>query len=138
MPAKVRDAYLLATVRTLMAHGGRSAEEEQKNSKRKQQQRRGGGRRDHKKQSATAAAAILGPDGDNTNNNDPEAFKAKSAIIFVATCERAALVAGILEQVGVPNVALHSLLSQPRRMAALGKFQSEQVRVLVATDGTCL
>jgi len=138
MPAKVRDAYLLATVRTLMAHGGRSTEDERKDSKRKQQQRRGGGggRRDHKKQSATAAAAIFGPDDDNTDNTDPESFKAKSAIIFVSTCERAALVAGILEQVGVPNVALHSLLSQPRRMAALGKFQSEQVRVLVATDGT--
>jgi ATP-dependent RNA helicase DDX49/DBP8 len=31
-------------------------------------------------------------------------------------------------------VALHSLLSQNRRLAALGKFQSEQVRLLVATD----
>ena len=31
-------------------------------------------------------------------------------------------------------MALHSLLSQNRRLAALGKFKSQQVRVLVATD----
>lgn len=60
--------------------------------------------------------------------------KSRSTIVFVATCERAALVSGILSEVGVENVALHSLLSQNRRLAALGKFKSQQVRVLVATD----
>jgi superfamily II DNA/RNA helicase len=31
-------------------------------------------------------------------------------------------------------MALHSLLIQNRRLVALGKFKSQQVRVLVATD----
>jgi ATP-dependent RNA helicase DDX49/DBP8 len=44
------------------------------------------------------------------------------------------LVSGILSEVGVENVALHSLLSQNRRLAALGKFKSQHVRILVATD----
>lgn len=66
--------------------------------------------------------------------DDTEAVKARSAIVFVSTCERAAFVSGILSQVGVENVALHSLLSQNRRLASLAKFKSEQVRVLVATD----
>lgn len=64
-------------------------------------------------------------------NDEP---KARSAIIFVSTCERAALVSEILGQVGVKNVALHSLLSQNRRLAALAKFKSQIVQVLVATD----
>jgi ATP-dependent RNA helicase DDX49/DBP8 len=42
-------------------------------------------------------------------------------------------------RLGVQNVVLHSLLSQNRRLAALGKFKSQQIRVLlVVTDGCCL
>ncbi|EED91976.1 RNA helicase, partial [Thalassiosira pseudonana CCMP1335] len=59
---------------------------------------------------------------------------AQSAIIFVPTCERAAHISGILTELGIHNVALHSLLSQNRRLASLGTFQSQRVRVLVATD----
>jgi len=117
MPARVRDAYLLAALRTLMAYGGRSPEKVLADNKAK--------RHNRKRQKSST-----------TEDEDPavEATKARSTIIFVATCERAALVSGILEQVGVSNVALHSLLSQNRRLAALAKFQSEHVRVLVATD----
>ena len=60
--------------------------------------------------------------------------KARSAIIFVSSCERAALLSETLLQLGVENVALHSLLSQNRRLAALGKFKSQQVNVLIGTD----
>jgi ATP-dependent RNA helicase DDX49/DBP8 len=124
MPSRVRDAYLLATVRTLLANGGRTDEEEER--RQRLQKRHKKDRRNHKH--------IIQSDQNDGDDDNPEAFKAKSAIIFVATCERAALISGILEQVGVANVALHSLLSQPRRLAALAKFQSEQVRILVATD----
>ena len=120
MPSKVRDAYLLATVRTLMAHGGRSPQDERELQHQQNKLRRGN--RSRAKSTTSSSTA-------------DEVGKAKSAIIFVSTCERAAFVSGLLEQVGVANVALHSLLSQPRRLAALGKFQSEQVRILVATDG---
>ena len=125
MPAKVRDAYLLATVRTLMAHGGRSSQDELELQKKQQKQNNRRGRGGNNSKTISTTRTTL----------DDEAGKARSAIVFVSTCERAAFVSGLLEQVGVANVALHSLLSQPRRLAALAKFQSVQVRVLVATDG---
>jgi ATP-dependent RNA helicase DDX49/DBP8 len=108
MPSKVRDAYLLTTIRELMSNGGRAKD--------------------------TKGNPAWRGRGNESDNEDEEAGKARSAIVFVSTCERAALVSGILAQVGVDNVALHSLLSQNRRLAALGKFKSQQVRVLVATD----
>jgi len=111
MPARVRDAYLLTAIRTLMANGGR-------NSNEKVMGTRGSGWNSTKQ----------------TEGDEVDDAKARSAIIFVSTCERAAMVSGILSEVGVKNVALHSLLSQNRRLAALGKFKSQQVRVLVATD----
>jgi ATP-dependent RNA helicase DDX49/DBP8 len=107
MPSRVRDAYLLTTIRTLMANGGRAS--------------------DTQEGSGWTASS-------KTDEEDEDALKARSCIVFVSTCERAALVSGILTNVGVDNVALHSMLSQNRRLASLGKFKSQQVRVLVATD----
>ena len=124
MPSRVRDAYLLTAIRKLMINGGRA--EEVKNPESRHQKRRKGG---YKGKGP--------PDGYKKSKYDIEdksLQKARLAIIFVSTCERAAMVSCILEEVGVANVALHSLLSQNRRLAALGKFKSEQVRVLVATD----
>lgn len=112
MPSRVRDAYLLTTIRTLMSNGGRSKDKEGQHAW------RGKSRRQE----------------ESDNEDEEEGGKARSTIVFVATCERAALVSGILSQVGVENVALHSLLTQNRRLAALAKFKSQQVRVLVATD----
>jgi ATP-dependent RNA helicase DDX49/DBP8 len=113
MPSRVRDAYLLTAIRTLMANGGRRGDETKD-------------RRGRKGSGWTAAR--------HDESDDGEASKTRSAIVFVSTCERAALVSGILSEVGVENVALHSLLSQNRRLAALGKFKSQHVRILVATD----
>ena len=110
MPSRVRDAYLLTTIRTLLSNGGRSKDVEGRNAWRGKSR------------------------AEEEESDDEELGKARSTIVFVATCERAALVSGILSQVGVDNVALHSLLSQNRRLAALAKFKSQQVRVLVATD----
>lgn len=107
MPARVRDAYLVAAVRRLMANGGRA--------------KKG-------KSSPNAKHA------DEDEDEDNALPKARSAILFVSTCERCALVSQLLTVLGVENVALHSLLSQNRRLAALGQFQSEQVRLLVSTD----
>jgi len=114
MPSRVRDSYLLTAIRTLMANGGRRGDEKE--------DRRG------RKGSGWAVSRK------NESDDDEEAAKARSAIVFVSTCERAALISGILSEVGVENVALHSLLSQNRRLAALGKFKSQHVRILVATD----
>jgi ATP-dependent RNA helicase DDX49/DBP8 len=113
MPSRVRDAYLLTTIRALMINGGRRSKAKDANSFKKK-------RREEED-----------PDDDDDLENTA---KARSAIVFVSTCERCALVSGILHELGVPNVALHSLLSQNRRLAALGKFQSQHVRLLIATD----
>ena len=105
MPSRVRDAYLLTTIRTLLQNGGRRP-----------------------KSKSASGWTTTQPD------DEDDEMKAQSAIIFVSTCERCALVSGILHELGVDNVALHSLLSQNRRLAALGKFQSQHVRLLIATD----
>lgn len=115
MPSRVRDAYLLTTIRTLMQNGGR----------RPKTSNTSGGRK------TAQPDDDIGDDDDDDANGDA---KAQSAIVFVSTCERCALVSGILHELGVDNVALHSLLSQNRRLAALGKFQSQHVRLLIATD----
>jgi ATP-dependent RNA helicase DDX49/DBP8 len=117
MPSHVRDAYLITAVRHLMANGGRKGGKDVDRSD-------GSGWND------------LYASGDVNNNFDDEEemAKAKSAIIFVSTCERTAQISGVLSELGVSNVALHSLLNQNRRLASLGKFKSQQVRVLVATD----
>lgn len=117
MPSRVREAYLLCAVRNLMTHGGRA-------------------KKDNSGWSQTTSkdmdiSDILG-EKDNENGEGHKS-KAQSAIIFVPTCERAAHISGILTELGIKNVALHSLLSQNRRLASLGTFQSQQVRVLVAT-----
>lgn len=118
MPSRVRDAYLLTTIRTLLSNGGRAKDTKGRHAWR-------GGRK----------VSLGDSEGNNDSDSDDEdEGKCRSTIVFVATCERAALVSGILDEVGVKNVALHSLLSQNRRLAALGKFKSQQVRVLVATD----
>ena len=117
MPSHVRDAYLITAVRNLMANGGR----------------KGGSGTERSDASGWNDASKNGNDF-SEDDEEEEAKKAKSAIIFVSTCERAAHLSGVLSELGVSNVALHSLLSQNRRLASLAKFKSQQVRVLVATD----
>ena len=115
MPSHVRDAYLITAVRYLMANGGR----------------KGGSGIDRSDASGWNDAS---KNANESEDDEEEATKAKSTIIFVSTCERAAHISGVLSELGVSNVALHSLLSQNRRLASLAKFKSQQVRVLVATD----
>lgn len=39
-----------------------------------------------------------------------------------------------LSEVGFENVALHAMIRQKERLAALAKFRSNTVRILIATD----
>lgn len=125
MPSHVRDAYLVTCVRYLMANGGR----------------KGGDDVDRNDASGWNDTTMKGLESLNEQDEDDDSTskksswkKAKSAIIFVSTCQRAALISGVLTQLGVSNVALHSLLTQNRRLASLAKFKSQHVRILVATD----
>lgn len=119
IPDKIREAYLLATIRTLVVNGGRVGDSAGPETQTKP---RG------KKRRSKPPTILAEPRTDGSNQ------QAKSAIIFVATCERTALISSLLEQVGVANVALHSVISQDRRLAALAKFRDHRVRILVATD----
>ncbi|KAL7488657.1 hypothetical protein ACHAW6_014257 [Cyclotella cf. meneghiniana] len=128
MPARVREAYLVSAIRTLMANGGRS----------KPSNHFSGWNNTTAKD--VDLSDIIHNDDESHDDNVDSNHKtskyplAQSAIIFVPTCESAAHVSGILTELGIHNVALHSLLSQNRRLASLGTFQSQRVRVLVATD----
>ncbi|KAL3826891.1 hypothetical protein ACHAXA_000859 [Cyclostephanos tholiformis] len=124
MPDRVREAYLMCVIRTLMTNGGRG--------------NRGGGNVAGSSSGWNDAAGNVDDhddhDDDDGNGRPRRHPLARSAIVFAPTCERCAHISGILTELGVHNVALHSLLSQNRRLASLGMFQSQRVRVLVATD----
>jgi ATP-dependent RNA helicase DDX49/DBP8 len=66
--------------------------------------------------------------------SEKEPINSSSVIIFVGSCERCQEVHEILSQLKFDSVALHSLMSQNRRVAALGKFKSLACNILVATD----
>lgn len=57
-----------------------------------------------------------------------------SCIVFTSTCQSCAELALLLEEMEVPCAPLHSEMSQSDRLSSLGKFRSNYVRVLVATD----
>ena len=63
-----------------------------------------------------------------------EAAGVRSAIIFASTCRGAHLLSTLLEELGLPAAALHSLKPQRARLAALQRFKGGGVPVLVATD----
>ena len=115
MPHKMRDVYLVATIRNAMKGEGRRAED-----------------CDFGGSGWTLKGKHRSLDG--ADSEDDEDMGARSAVIFVGSCERAAYLEVTFRELGLDCCSLHSLLTQDRRNAALGKFKSHQVRILVATD----
>ncbi|EFJ08368.1 hypothetical protein SELMODRAFT_131776 [Selaginella moellendorffii] len=58
----------------------------------------------------------------------------RSVIIFVSRCRTCHLLSLILDELGISAVALHSVKTQPQRLAALNQFKSGQATILIATD----
>eukprot|EP00250_Pteridium_aquilinum_P009362 c18621_g1_i1 orf=123-1583(+) len=58
----------------------------------------------------------------------------RSVIIFASTCRTCHLLSLMLDELGIQTVALHSMKTQPQRLASLNRFKSGQVPVLIATD----
>lgn len=59
----------------------------------------------------------------------------RSMMVFVSTCKMCEWIGAIVHELEtVPCVTLHSMMSQNRRLAALGKFKSGISRVLITTD----
>ncbi|XP_039295324.1 probable ATP-dependent RNA helicase DDX49 isoform X4 [Nilaparvata lugens] len=57
-----------------------------------------------------------------------------SIIIFTDTCKNCQLLSIALNEVGFENVALHAMIPQKVRLAALAKFKTNLVKILIATD----
>lgn len=57
-----------------------------------------------------------------------------SIMIFTDTCKHCQLLSMMLNDVGFTNMALHAMIKQKERLAALSKFKSNHVQILIATD----
>ena len=58
----------------------------------------------------------------------------KSVLVFGATCNNVQRLALMLRNLGLPAVALHGQMAQPRRLGALAKFKSGDRNILLCTD----
>ncbi|XP_061456526.1 probable ATP-dependent RNA helicase DDX49 [Rhineura floridana] len=57
-----------------------------------------------------------------------------SIIIFTNTCKNCQILNMMLRKFNFPSVALHSMMKQKQRFAALAKFKSSVFKILIATD----
>ncbi|XP_005279030.2 probable ATP-dependent RNA helicase DDX49 [Chrysemys picta bellii] len=57
-----------------------------------------------------------------------------SIIIFTSTCKNCQILNMMLKKFNFPSVALHSMMKQKQRFAALAKFKSSVFKILIATD----
>lgn len=57
-----------------------------------------------------------------------------SIMIFTDTCKNCQLLSMTLNDVGFPNVALHAMIKQKERLAALNRFKSNHIKILIATN----
>eukprot|EP01138_Halocafeteria_seosinensis_P001985 gb/GECG01002033.1/.p1 GENE.gb/GECG01002033.1/~~gb/GECG01002033.1/.p1 ORF type:complete len:470 (+),score=51.92 gb/GECG01002033.1/:1-1410(+) len=92
-----------------------------------------------KKQLSATTAKEGAREGENAeefffDDEDGEARRFNSAIIFVAKCESCQLIAETLVELGIVCTPLHSLMNQRRRLASLSRFKSGLAKILVATD----
>ncbi|KAJ2234788.1 putative RNA helicase [Coemansia sp. RSA 1722] len=72
-------------------------------------------------------------DDDETSDTKPLGTD-KSIIIFVGQCKTAETLRVMLFELGFRVTALHSKMPQQERLASLGKFRAQVVRILIATD----
>nr|XP_003701463.1 PREDICTED: probable ATP-dependent RNA helicase DDX49 [Megachile rotundata] len=57
-----------------------------------------------------------------------------SIMIFTDTCKNCQVLSMMLSDVGFKNVALHAMIKQKDRLAALSQFKSNHIQILIATD----
>lgn len=65
---------------------------------------------------------------------EEEAPPVPSTIIFAQRTATAHLLHLMLNELGIPSVALHSGLTQPERLLSLARFRAREIPVLVTTD----
>ncbi|XP_066983655.1 probable ATP-dependent RNA helicase DDX49 isoform X1 [Macrobrachium rosenbergii] len=74
---------------------------------------------------ATLVAVLL-----EQQKQDPKGL----IIVFTDTCKSTQILGLMLNELGIESVSLHSMINQKSRLAALARFKSSQVKVLIATD----
>ncbi|XP_013785487.1 probable ATP-dependent RNA helicase DDX49 [Limulus polyphemus] len=57
-----------------------------------------------------------------------------SVIIFTSTCKSCHILSMAFKSLGFETTALHSMISQRLRLAALASFKSNNVKIMIATD----
>jgi ATP-dependent RNA helicase DDX49/DBP8 len=145
IPGRVKLAYLVAVLRNFLGLGesnpsGKKSDKDseefdliadltgKKSSKHQKLDKKKKGGKWSKSDAANGLEQLLrGGNGDRENSR-------KSAIIFVGSCQRCAEISTTLIELGIDCVALHSLLSQPKRLSSLQRFRDSSSRLLLATD----
>ncbi|RLN82186.1 hypothetical protein BBJ28_00012215 [Nothophytophthora sp. Chile5] len=118
IPAQVKMTYLMFLM-SLLDPSDEDAEEEQSSRKTSKSGSRKGKREQDVEQLLAAASSKR---------------QLQSMMIFVSTCKMCELVGEIGNELGTKCVTLHSMMTQNRRLAALGKFKSGVSHILVSTD----
>lgn len=131
VPAQVKVCYLAAVLQKLLNKNVQQKDSgdgdeawTMSNSKKKGNSTSSGSKRKRRERSGEEIIE------DGASLQAPES----SIIIFVGTCSRCQELAEVLMELNFDCVALHSMMTQLRRIAALGKFKSRLSRILVATD----
>ena len=83
---------------------------------------------------ATSGAAAFGAAASARDEAEAALARARSVVVFAASCRSTQLVCEMCIELGIPAAALHSALPQAQRLAVVAKFKGSRVRVLVATD----
>uniref|UniRef100_K3X673 RNA helicase n=1 Tax=Globisporangium ultimum (strain ATCC 200006 / CBS 805.95 / DAOM BR144) TaxID=431595 RepID=K3X673_GLOUD len=114
IPAQVKMTYLMF----LMSLLNPNADEDNEDPKKQP-------RNPHKKPKTPQDIDLITPSAQR---------KLMSMMVFVSTCKMCELVGEIGNELGTKCVTLHSMMSQNRRLAALGKFKSGFSNILISTD----
>jgi len=139
VPAQVKVCYLAALLNKILQKVVSKSDEDgdekwtkEENKWKKNKSKKQKGYRGNNNQSNGHDNNDDGNGGDQDENGYTKSQS--SVIIFVGTCRRCQEVAEILTELGINCVALHSMMTQLRRIAALGKFKSHVSQILLATD----
>ncbi|RLN96816.1 hypothetical protein BBJ28_00012064 [Nothophytophthora sp. Chile5] len=119
IPAQVKMTYLMFLM-SLLDPSDEDADEEQSSRKASKSRSRKGKKEQDMEQLLAAASSSK--------------RQLQSMMIFVSTCRMCELVGEIGNELGTKCVTLHSMMTQNRRLAALGKFKSGVSHILVSTD----
>ncbi|CAM9515395.1 unnamed protein product [Chrysoparadoxa australica] len=79
-------------------------------------------------------SVLWGEEAEHEDEDEGGPQGAQSVIVFVGSCKGCNELSETLLQLKFDCVCLHSMMTQPRRLAALGKFKSSLARIMVTTD----